>query len=44
LLSLRTPSTSFEEQNKKSAPPLSPEEPPKIQLLRSDQPLVFDVR
>lgn len=44
LLSLRTPSTSFEEQNKKSAPPLSPEEPPKIQLLRSDPPLVFDVR
>lgn len=49
LLSFRTPTTSFEEQNKKSAPPLSPEEPPKIQhahhqLSSSDQPLIFEVR
>jgi hypothetical protein len=47
-LSPRTPTSSFEEQNRKSAPPLSPEEPPKIQhahhQLRSDQPLVFEVR
>lgn len=48
LLSFRSPTTSFEEQNKKSAPPLSPEEPPKIHhahhQLRSDQPLIFEVR
>jgi hypothetical protein len=47
LLSLRTPTTSFEDQNKKSAPPLSPEEPPKIQhahhQLGAVQPL-FEVR
>lgn len=47
LLSLRTPTTSFEDQNKKSAPPLSPEDPPKIQhahhQLGAVQPL-FEVR
>jgi hypothetical protein len=47
LLSLRTPSASFEE-NKSSAngPPPSPEEPPKIQHAhqqRGDQPLMFEV-
>jgi hypothetical protein len=47
LLSLRTPSTSFEENKPGRAPPLSPEGPPKIQNAhqqRGDQPLLFEVR
>ena len=47
LLSLRTPSTSFEENKPGRAPPLSPEGPPKIQNAhqqRGDQPLIFEVR
>lgn len=47
LLSLRTPTTSFEENKSSSkGPPLSPEEPPKIQHAhqqRGDQPLMFEV-
>eukprot|EP00544_Gedaniella_sp_CCMP2646_P015382 CAMPEP_0202502608 /NCGR_PEP_ID=MMETSP1361-20130828/39449_1 /ASSEMBLY_ACC=CAM_ASM_000849 /TAXON_ID=210615 /ORGANISM="Staurosira complex sp., Strain CCMP2646" /LENGTH=1134 /DNA_ID=CAMNT_0049135657 /DNA_START=78 /DNA_END=3482 /DNA_ORIENTATION=+ len=45
LLSLRTPSTSFEETKPGRAPPLSPEGPPKIQNAhqqRGDQPLLFE--
>jgi hypothetical protein len=54
LLSLRTPTTSFEEQQHSRsrkegvAPPLSPEEPPQIQHShhqhKMDQSLFFDVR
>ena len=47
LLSLRTPSTSFEENRTARAPPLSPEGPPRIQNAhqqRGDQPLLFEVR
>jgi hypothetical protein len=46
LLSLRTPSTSFEENKPAKASPLSPEGPPKIynaHQQRGDQPLLFEV-
>jgi len=46
LRSLRTPTTSFDENRSARAPPLSPEEPPKIQHAhqqRGDQPLIFEV-
>lgn len=46
LLSLKTPTTSFEENKAPKDPPLSPAEPPKIQHAhqqRGDQPLIFEV-